>query len=32
MISDNQPVIFCENEGKYRVYCAVCDNLCVQRG
>ena len=31
MDSDNQIVIYCEDDGKYRVYCDVCDNLCIQR-
>ena len=28
--SDNQQVIYCEDE-EYRVYCDVCDNLCIER-
>ena len=27
---ENQLVIYCE-DGEYRVYCDVCDNLCIQR-
>ena len=30
MNSENQLVIYCE-DGEYRVYCDVCDNLCIQR-
>ena len=30
MNSEIHQVIFCE-DGKYRVYCDVCDNLCIQR-
>ena len=30
MDSKNQLVIYCE-DGEYRVYCDVCDNLCIQR-
>ena len=30
MNSDNQQVIYCE-DGEYRVYCDVCDNLCLER-
>ena len=30
MNSDNQLVIHCE-DGEYRVYCDVCDNLCIER-
>ena len=28
---ENQLVIFCENDGEYRVYCDVCDSLCIER-
>ena len=28
--SDNQLVIYCE-AGKYRVYCDICDKLCIER-
>ena len=31
MNSENQLVIYCEDDGEYRVYCDVCDNLCIQR-
>ena len=30
MDCENQLVIYCE-DGEYRVYCNVCDNLCIQR-
>ena len=30
MDCENQLVIYCE-DGEYRVYCDVCDNLCIQR-
>ena len=30
MNSDNQQVIYCE-DGEYRVYCNVYDNLCIER-
>ena len=30
MKSDNQQVIYCE-EGEYRVYCSICDKLCIER-
>ena len=28
---ENQEVNFCEIEGEYRVYCNICDNLCIER-
>ena len=30
MNSENREIIFCE-DGEYRVYCDVCDKLCIQR-
>ena len=30
MDCENQLVIYCE-DGEYRVYCDVCDDLCIQR-
>ena len=30
MNSDNQQVIYCD-DGKYRVYCSIFDNLCIER-
>ena len=31
MNSDNQEVIYCEDDREYRVYCQFCDNLCIER-
>ena len=31
MDCENQLVIYCEDDGEYRVYCDICDNLCIQR-
>ena len=31
MDNENQLVIYCEDDGEYRVYSDVCDNLCIQR-
>ena len=31
MNSDNPLVIYCEDDGEYRVYCDVCDKLCIER-
>ena len=28
---ENQLVICCEDDGEYRVYCDVCDSLCIER-
>ena len=30
MNSDHQQIIYCE-DGDYRVYCDVCDNLCIKQ-
>ena len=30
MNSDNQLIIYCE-DGEYRVYCSICDKLCIER-
>ena len=30
MNSDNQKVIYC-GDGEYRVYCSLCNDLCVER-
>ena len=30
MNSDNQQVIHCE-DGEYRVYCSICNKLCIER-
>ena len=31
MDSDNYEIIDCPEDDEYRVYCDVCDNLCIQR-
>ena len=31
MNCENQLVIYCEDDGEYRVYCDICDCLCIQR-
>ena len=31
MDSENQLVICFEDDGEYRVYCDVCDKLCIER-
>ena len=31
MNSDNILVTYCEDDGEYRVYCDVYDNLCKER-
>ena len=31
MDCENQLVIYCEDDGEYRVYCDICDSLCIQR-
>ena len=31
MDCQNRLVIYCEDDGEYRVYCDVCDNLCIER-
>ena len=28
---ENQLVIYCEDDNEYRVYCNICDSLCIQR-
>ena len=30
MKTDNQQVIYCK-DGEYRVYCDICENLCIER-
>ena len=30
MDRENQLVLYCE-DGEYRVYCDVCDNICIER-
>ena len=31
MDSVNQEAIYCEDDGEFRIYCDVCDNLCIER-
>ena len=31
MNSENQEVIYCCEDDEYRVYCDVCDKLCIER-
>ena len=31
MDSGNQLVYYCEDDGEYRIFCEVCDSLCIQR-
>ena len=31
MNSENQEVIYCADDAEYRVYCNVCDKLCLER-
>ena len=31
MNSENQEVIYCADDDEYRVYCDVCDELCIER-
>ena len=31
MNSDNQQVIYCPEDDEYRIYCDICDSLCIQR-
>ena len=31
MNNDNYEVIFCPEDGEYRVYCDVCDKICIER-
>ena len=31
MNSENQEVIYCPEDDEYRVYCDVCDKLCIER-
>ena len=28
---ENQLVIYCEDDNENRVYCNICDSLCIQR-
>ena len=29
--SDNYGVIYCPEDDEYRVYCEICDKLCIER-
>ena len=31
MDSENQEVLFCADDCEYRVYCNICDYLCIER-
>ena len=31
MDSEKQLVIYCEDDGEYRIFCDVCDSVCIQR-
>ena len=31
MNSDNQEAIYCGDDGDYRIFCDVCNSLCIQR-
>ena len=31
MDSDKYEIIYCEDDGEYRIYCSVCDKLCIER-
>ena len=31
MNSENQDVIYCDDDGEFRVYCYICDLLCIER-
>ena len=31
MDSENYEVIYCAEDDEYKVYCDVCDKLCIQR-
>ena len=31
MNSDNPQLIYCGDDGEYRLYCVVCDKLCIER-
>ena len=31
MDTDNQEVIYCEDDREFRVYCNICDKLCRER-
>ena len=29
--SDNYEVIYCAHDDEYRIYCNICDKLCIER-
>ena len=29
--NDDYEVIYCPEDGEYRVYCEICDKLCIER-
>ena len=31
MDGENQEAVYCEDDGEYRVYCDICDLLCIER-
>ena len=31
MKSENLEAIYCQDDGEKRVFCKICDNLCVER-
>ena len=31
MDCENQLIIYCDDDGEYRVFCNICDGLCIQR-
>ena len=31
MNSENYEIIYCDDDGEYRIYCSVCDKLCIER-
>ena len=31
MISENLEVIYCPGDDEYRIYCDICDKLCIER-
>ena len=31
MNSDEQLIVYCEEENEDKVYCSICDNFCIER-
>ena len=31
MDNENQVPIYCDDDGEYRIYCSICDSLCIER-